>query len=137
MSLTQALIFDKVLVGEGGGNVADMKDYSPHLTESAEVTIEPVEQTVLNNQTLPSAWDVSFTVDLLNSAITADANIYSNSSNAYKLADIKFVGTAGAANLVISSVIVLATPNFEGERTAYTLSGSKRVTTVPTAVTVE
>ena len=136
MSLTQALIFDKVQIGEPG-DTSNYVDYSPHLSESAEVTIEPVEQTVLNNQTLPSAWDVSFTVDLLNSAITADANIYSNSSNNYKLADIKFVGTAGAANLVISNVIVLATPNFEGERTAYTLSGSKRVTTVPTAVTVE
>lgn len=129
MSITRALIFERVSIND--------VDYSPHLADSVEITVEPVVQEVLNNQTLPSAWDVSFSVDMLNSAIQDDANIYSNSANNVLLANIRFEGVAGASNLTMNNCVILATPNFEGERTAYTLSGSKRMTSVPTVVTVE
>jgi hypothetical protein len=128
MSITKALVFDKVEINEN--------DYTPHLSESAEVTVEPVDQQVLNGQTLPSAWDVNFSVDLLNTAIASNINVYTDSSEAPTLANIKFVGTAGASNLEVKNVIISVIPNFEGERTAYTLTGSKRVTSIPTTVLV-
>jgi hypothetical protein len=129
MSITKSLVFDKVSING--------VDYSPHLAESAEVTVEPVEQTVKNGQTLVSAWDVSFSVDLLDSnVINAASLVYTNAANAPAQTFITFGGTAGAATLNITDVIINAVPNFEGERVAFTLTGSKRVTTLPTTVTI-
>jgi len=129
MSITKSLVFDKVSING--------VDYTPHLSESAEVTVEPVEQTVRNGQTLVSAWDVSFSVDVLNdNVVNASSLVYTNTANAPVQTFITFSGTTGAATLNITDVIINATPNFEGERVAYTLTGSKRVTTLPGTVTV-
>ncbi len=128
MSITKSLVFDKVSI--------NAVDYTPHLAESAEVTVEPVEQTVRNGQTLVSAWDVSFSVDLLNSnVINATSLVYTDASDEPVLTNIVFGGTAGAATLTISDVIVNATPNFEGERVAFTITGTKRVTMLADTVT--
>ncbi len=181
-------------------------DYSPHLSQSVAVSVTPVEQMVKNNQTLVSAWDVSFSVDLLNSAVAVASDIYSNASSNPVLTDIEFIDTNGATktkvvaelfdpsitgtiteigvqpiltvflpknskifldgvdfitsasieldnteaaqtilvnsktvgtalagnitaelNMLINNVIIHAIPNFEGERVALTLVGSKRV----------
>jgi hypothetical protein len=72
MSITKSLVFDKVTI--------NAIDYTPHLADSAEVTIEPVNQTVENGQTLVSAWDVSFSVDLLNTAVSSSVDVYTNHS---------------------------------------------------------
>ncbi len=128
MAITRTLSFEKV-------NVNGV-DITPHLAESAEVTVEPVEQTVRNGQALVSAWDVSFSVDVLEDAVATSTNIYTNTANTPVITWIRFDGTAGAATLNISNVIVNATPNFEGERVAYTLTGSKRVTTLPGTVSI-
>lgn len=128
MSITKSLVFDKVTI--------NTVDYSPHLADSAEVTIEAVSQTVKNGQTLVSAWDVSFSVDVLNTAVSTATTVYTNTASEPKETWIKFSGTAGAASLNITDVIINAVPNFEGERVAYTLTGSKRVTTLPATVTV-
>lgn len=128
MAITRTLSFEKV-------NVNGV-DYTPHLAESAEVTVEPVEQTVRNGQALVSAWDVSFSVDLLDDAIASSANVYTNTANSPVQTYIRFDATAGGATLNITNVIVNVTPNFEGERVAYTLTGSKRVTTLPGTVSI-
>lgn len=128
MSITKSLVFDKVTV-----NVTDL---TPHLADSAEVTIEPVTQTVKNGQTLVSAWDVSFSVDILNSNVASHLDVYTNASTMPTETFIVFGGTAGAASLNITDVIINAVPNFEGERVAFTLTGSKRVTTLPSTVTI-
>jgi hypothetical protein len=129
MSITKSLVFDKVSING--------VDYTPHLSESAEVTVEPVEQTVRNGQTLVSAWDVSFSVDVLNdNVVNATSLVYTNTANVPVQTFITFSGTTGAATLNITDVIINATPNFEGERVAYTLTGTKRVTTLPSTVTV-
>jgi hypothetical protein len=128
MAITRTLSFEKVSVNG--------VDITPHLAESAEVTVEPVEQTVRNGQALVSAWDVSFSVDVLEDAVATSTNIYNNTANTPVITWIRFDGTAGAATLNITNVIVNATPNFEGERVAYTLTGSKRVTTLPGTVSI-
>lgn len=126
MAITKALIFEKVTI-----NGADL---TPHLADSAEVTVEAVNQTVINNQTLPSAYDVSFSVQVLDSY--AATNAYADTSSEPVLTDCVFTGVAGAATLNITNVFVTATPDFSGERVAFTLTGSKRVTTLPTTVTI-
>ena len=126
MAITKALIFEKVTING--------VDLTPHLADSAEVTVEAVNQTVINNQTLPSAYDVSFSVQVLDSA--AATNAYVDTSSEPVLTDCVFTGVAGAATLNITNVFVTATPDFSGERVAFTLTGSKRVTTLPTTVTI-
>jgi hypothetical protein len=129
MPITKSLVFDKVSI--------NLVDYTPHLADSAEVTVEPVEQMVKNGQALVSAWDVSFSVDLLDdNVVNAASLVYTNTANSPTRTNIVFGGTTGAATLTIADVIINATPNFEGERVAYTLTGSKRVTTLPSTVTV-
>lgn len=129
MAITRSLTFDKVIV-----NAVDL---TPHLADSAEVTIEAVNQSVKNNQTLPSAWDVSFSVDILNNnAAGASAGVYSDTTAEPVETFITFSATAGGATLNITNVIIVATPSFEGERVAYTLTGSKRVTNIANTVAV-
>lgn len=126
MAITKALIFEKVTING--------VDLTPHLADSAEVTVEAVNQTVINNQTLPSAYDVSFSVQVLDT--DAATNAYVDTSSEPVLTDCVFAGVAGAATLNITNVFVTATPDFSGERVAFTLTGSKRVTTLPTTVDI-
>lgn len=127
MAITKALIFEKVTVNG--------VDLTPHLADSAEVTVEAVNQTVKNNQTLPSAYDVSFSVQVLDTNATTGA-VYVDTSSEPVETFIRFAGVAGAATLNITNVIITATPDFSGERAAFTLTGTKRVTTLPTSVNI-
>lgn len=127
MAITKALIFEKVTVNG--------VDLTPHLADSAEVTVEAVNQTVKNNQTLPSAYDVSFSVQVLDTNATTGA-VYVDTASEPVETFITFAGVAGAATLNITNVIITATPDFSGERAAFTLTGTKRVTTLPTSVNI-
>lgn len=127
MAITKALIFEKVTVNG--------VDLTPHLADSAEVTVEAVNQTVKNNQTLPSAYDVSFSVQVLDDNAITGA-VYVDTSSEPVETFITFAGVAGAATLNITNVIITATPDFSGERAAFTLTGTKRVTTLPTSVNI-
>jgi hypothetical protein len=126
MAITKALIFEKVTING--------VDLTPHLADSAEVTVEAVNQTVINNQTLPSAYDVSFSVQVLDT--NATNNAYTDTSSEPVLTNCVFTGVSGSATLNITNVFVTATPDFSGERVAFTLTGSKRVTTLPTTVDI-
>jgi uncharacterized protein GlcG (DUF336 family) len=127
MPITKALVFDKVTV-----NAVDL---TPHLADSAEVTVEPINQTVRNGQTLPSAWNVSFSVSILNTN-AATAAVYSDSTAEPVSTNISFGGVTGAATLNISDVIITATPDFSGERVAYVLTGSKVMTNIANVVSI-
>jgi carbon monoxide dehydrogenase subunit G len=127
MPITKALVFDKVTV-----NAVDL---TPHLADSAEVTVEPINQTVSNGQTLPSAWNVSFSVSILNTN-AATAAVYSDSTAEPVSTFITFSGVTGAATLNITDVIITATPDFSGERVAYVLTGSKVMTNIANVVSI-
>lgn len=130
MAITKSLTFDKVVING--------IDLTPHLADSAEVTVEAVTQSVQNNQTLPSAYDVSFSVDVLNDNVVTNASyaVYTNTANTPTLTYITFSGVAGGATLNVTNVIVSATKSFEGERSAYTLTGTKRVTNLGDSVAI-
>jgi hypothetical protein len=130
MAITRSLTFDKVIVNG--------VDLTPHLADSAEVTVEPVTQSVKNNQTLPSAYDISFSVDILNNNVVDNVSVavYKDSTAEPVETYITFSAISGGATLNVTNVIITATPSFEGERVAYTLTGSKRVTNVGNTVTI-
>ena len=110
-------------------------EFSLHLTEGAEVTIEPVTDPVEDNQTLVSAYDVTFSVTLYDANVATDANIYSNTAGTPVRANMLFSGAVGAANTAISNVIVNATKVYDQNRVGFTLTGSKRVTSLAEATT--
>ena len=97
MPITKTLAYDKVSING--------VDYTPHLADSAEVTVEPVEQMVRNGQALVSAWDVSFSVDLLDdNVVNAASLVYTNTANSPTQTFITFTGTTGAATLNIDTL---------------------------------
>lgn len=125
---TKPLIFEKVSIGG--------TDFSKHLVENAEVTVEELTDLVDDGQTLVSAYDVSFSVELYDDAVIGDANIYSNASANVNKTDIVFSGAPGAATLNITNVIVNVRPNFENNRASYVLTGTKRGVDANTIVNV-
>jgi len=134
MAVTKTLVFQNVLIASATGTGPNT--YPLHVTESAEVTIEPVTDTVDDGQTLASAFDVSFTVDVYNTTLLSDPFIYADSSATPTRARIQFVGATGAQTLNVENVVINANRVFDGNRTAIRLTGSKRVTNAFNAVQV-
>lgn len=110
--------------------------YGLHLTEGVEVSIEPVMDAVENNQEMISAYDISFSANLYNTAILDSANVYSNTANTPVKANVVFVGATGGQTLTLSKVIVNGSRVFDQNRGAARISGRKRTTTIGDAVTV-
>ena len=127
MAATKSLIFTGVKI--------DTTDYSLHLQEGAEVTIEPVVDQVDDGQTLVSAYDVSFQVDVYDDGPIADTNVNTDTTVAPVKTTITFNGAPGSATLAITNVIVNGIRVYENNRSAIRLTGSKRVTSVSNAVT--
>ena len=127
MAATKSLIFTGVKVNS--------TDYSLHLMEGAEVTIEEVTDQVDDGQTLVSAYDVSFSVDVYDDAPLTDTNVNTNTAQAPIKSNITFDGAPGSATLLITNVIVNGIRNYENNRSAIRLTGSKRVTSLANAVT--
>jgi len=126
MAITKSLTFSGISING--------VSYSPFLDESVEVTVEPVAEMVNNGQTLPSAYNVSFSVVVYNTNVATDANVYTNTANAPVFATMLFTGGAGGQTLNITDTIVHASQTFENGRSGYLLSGSKRVTSLGTGV---
>ena len=118
MAITRTLTFTGINVG---GNV-----YSEHLQESAEITIEPVTDLVDDGQTLPSAYDVSFAVDVYDDALLSDTNVYTDSTASPLKTWIRFEGITGGADINIADIYVNGNKKFDQNRLAVTLSGTKR-----------
>lgn len=127
MSATKSLIFTGIQVNG--------VDYSLHLMEGAEVSIEEVTDMVDDGQTLVSAYDVSFSVDVYDDAPLTDSNINTNTAQEPVRSDVTLVGAPGSATLTITNVYVNGIRNYENNRSAIRLTGSKRTTSLATAVT--
>jgi hypothetical protein len=110
--------------------------YGLHLTEGVEVTIEPVTDAVEDNQELVSAYDISFSAKMYNTAILNDTNVYTNTANAPTKATVVFTGATGGQTLTVGNVIVNGSRSFDETRGAASISGRKRTTTLGGAVTV-
>lgn len=127
MSVSKSIIYRKVSVNG--------VDYSAHLTEGAEVTIEPVSDPIEDNQTLVSAYDVTFNIPLYDVNVATDSNIYSNTAASPVRSNVVLSGATGAANTAINDVIVNANKVYDQNRIAFVLTGSKRVTSLNEATT--
>lgn len=127
MAATKSLIFTGVAVNG--------IDYSLHLEEGAEVNIEEITDRVDDGQTLVSAYDVSFSVDVYDDAPLTDSNVNTNTAQAPVKADVTFTGAPGSATLLVTNVIVNGIRNYENNRSAIRLTGSKRTTSLANAVT--
>lgn len=128
MAITKTLIFNGVTINS--------TPYTFHLVDSAEVTVEPVTDTIDDGQTLTSAWDVSFSFKIYDADVAANADIYSDSANVPVKTTVVFDGAPGGATLTVSDVIVNATPQFDENRVSYLLSGTKRVTTQASTINI-
>jgi hypothetical protein len=135
MAVTKTLVFSNVQISNGATGLAT-NAYPLHLTESAEVTITPVNDTVQDGQTIVSAYDVTFSVNMMNTQVLLDPFIYKDASAAPVLARITFKGASGAQTLNIENVYINGARTFDGNRTQVSLSGSKRGVTLDSAVTV-
>jgi hypothetical protein len=132
MSVTKTLVFSNVAISNATGALTNY--YPLHVTESAEVTIEPVNDTVSDGQTLVSAYDASFSVNVFNASILSDPHVYKDTTQSPSLARISFIAATGGQTLNIENVFINANRAFDGNRVAINLSGSKRVTNVMNAV---
>jgi hypothetical protein len=136
MAITKTLIFTGVEITEPTTPTPTVTDYSLHLVDSAEVTVEPVNDTIDDGQTLTAAWDVSFSFKIYDDAITTNGGIYKDATATPVKVQIRFTGASGGATLTVTNVICNATPQFDENRVSYLITGTKRVTTLANAVTV-
>lgn len=127
MAATKTLVFTGINVGGA--------DYSNHLNEGFEVTLEQLTDLVRDGQTLVSAWDVSFSVLVYDDAPLSDSNIVSNTAQTPVLTTVTFTGATGTDNIVISDVIVNASKVYDQNRMAVQLTGTKRAVSLANAVT--
>lgn len=132
MSITKTLVFSNVAISNATGALTTY--YPLHVTESAEVTIEQVTDSVGDNQTLASAYDVNFSVNVFNASILADPHVYKDTTQSPTLARMSFIAATGGQTLNIENVFINANRTFDGNRVAINLSGSKRVTNVMNAI---
>jgi hypothetical protein len=132
MSITKTLVFSNIGISNADGTGTTF--YPLHVTESAEVGIEPVTDSVGDNQTLVSAFDASFSVNVFNATILSDARVYKDTTQSPTLARMSFIAATGGQTLNIENVFINANRAFDGNRVAINLSGSKRVTNVMNAV---
>ena len=132
MSATKTLVFSNIAISNATGALTNY--YPLHVTESAEVTIEQVTDSVGDNQTLASAYDASFSVNVFNASILADPHVYKDTTQSPTLARMSFNAATGGQTLNIENVFINANRTFDGNRVAINLSGSKRVTNVMNAI---
>lgn len=127
MAATKTLVFTGISVNG--------VDYTLHLNEGVEVNIEPLTDLVEDGQTLISAYDVSFSVNVYDDSPLTDNNVNSNTAATPVRATLVFTGAAGADSVTITNVIVNANKVYDGNRMAVQLTGTKRTTSLSTATT--
>lgn len=132
MSITKTLVFSNIGISNADGTGTTY--YPLHVVESAEVSIEQVTDSVADNQTLASAYDASFAVNVFNATILSDARVYKDTTQSPTLARMSFIAATGGQTLNIENVFINANRTFDGNRVAINLSGSKRVTNVMNAI---
>lgn len=126
MAATKTLVFTGISING--------VSYSQHLNEGVEVSIEPLTDLVRDGQTLVSAYDVSFAVNVYDDGPLTDTNVYTNTSQTPVLANVVFTGATGGQTLTVSNVIVNGNKVYDQNRTAVNLFGTKRTTTLALAI---
>lgn len=134
MSITKPLIFQAVGVANAAGGA--YVQYPLTVTDSAQVTITPVTDTLEDNQTLPSAFDVTAEIISFNSTLLSDAKVYTDTTTTPSAARLCFVGATGSQNININNVYITAHRVFDGNRTGIKLMASKRATSADLITTV-
>ena len=132
MSITKTLVFSQIGISAADGT--GTTNYALHVNESAEVSITPVTDAVDDNQTLASAFDASFSVNVFNASILSDTRVYKDTTQSPTLARITFWEATGGQRMNIENVIINANRDLSGSRVAINLSGTKRVTNVMNAI---
>jgi hypothetical protein len=129
MAITKAIICQNVQIANADG--ASATTYELPETESIELTIEAVNDTVGAGRTLPSAYDVSGSVRLLNTNVYNDTRVYgSNTAAEPTTARIIFRGVSGALNMNVGATILNGKRDYTGNRAGVVLTFTERVTNV-------
>lgn len=124
MAATKPIIYKEIEITDAGG--ANAAQFDKHLVENASVTPTPSTSMVDDGQTLTDFYDVEFQADVYEASLLADARVYSDGGSEPVKADIIFKGAAGSQDLKIESVIINGNHNFEGNRRAVRITGTKR-----------
>ena len=117
MATTTPIIFKGIKIGT--------TEYDKHLTESGEITEEPVEDTVDDGQTLPAKYNVSFSVTVYDDDVMTDANIYKDATDEPVKTTVTFQGVAGALEAEMPDMIVSVRRDFSQNRLGYVLKGTR------------
>lgn len=129
MAITKAIIIQNVQIANADG--ASATTYELPETESIELTVEAVNDTVGAGRTLPSAYDVSGSVRLLNTNVYNDTRVYgSNTAAEPTTARIIFRGVSGALNMNVGATLLNAKRDYTGNRAGVVLTFTERVTNV-------
>jgi len=129
MAITKSLIFQNITIANADG--ASQITYELPETESATITVEPVNDTVGAGRTLTSAFDISAEVRVLNTNVYSDTRVYgSNTAAEPVLGRMIFRGVAGSININAGSTLISGRRDYSGNRSGVILSFSERVTNV-------
>lgn len=105
--------------------------YGLTLTESVEVTIEAVNDTIQDGQTLPAGYDVSIGFTTYNTNAQAEPKLYGRDTSAEPTeARIIMNGATGSESLNIGNCIWNVAPDYSNNRAGFRITGTKRVTNV-------
>lgn len=105
--------------------------YALTLTESVEITIEDVNDTIQDGQTLPAGYDVSVGFTTYNTSAQADPKLYGRDTSAEPTeARIIMNGATGSESLNIGNCIWNVRPTFDQNRKGFRITATKRVTNV-------
>ena len=127
MAITRTLTFTGITING--------VDYSKHLQENAEITIEPIMDMVDEGQTIPSAYDISFSIDIYDVNLLSDSNIHTSGYGDSSKTNIVFNGVDGGADFTIEDVIINGKKKYDQNRVAVNLHGSKRAISVEDSIT--
>lgn len=127
MAITRTLTFTGITING--------VDYSKHLQENAEITIEPIMDMVDEAQTIPSAYDISFSIDIYDVNLLSDSNIHTSGYGDSSKTNIVFNGVNGGADFTIEDVIINGKKKYDQNRVAVNLNGSKRAISVEDSIT--
>jgi hypothetical protein len=129
MAITRSLIFQNVVLANANG--ASQTTYELPETESVEITVTPVNDTVGAGRTLVASFDISGTVRLANTNVYNDARVYGSNTAAEPVeARIIFRGVAGSININAGPTFLNGVSKYDGNRKFTELTFTERVTNV-------
>lgn len=133
MALTRTINFKTIGVADND-NASNVTLFPIHVSESAQLTIEPIADIVDDGQTLPAKFNLSFEALSYNTNIHTDARVYTNGAADPVQCTLVLIGSPGAQNVNVTDSIVSSTLVMDGNRTAYRLTCTKMAVSDETLV---